>query len=187
MLEGRKAGAASRRQPFEALLKNRLARGAGAGMLCPTKRMMTPAACVGFGALRGAVDNFSDRPQSRRTAEQRGGVDRQAQGRVSPPARQGQEVGTGQERSRCFCLGRIGGHAGGRATFRISLCGWSHPQAKAPQARQRRRCAVGTPARQSERQHGPGRPGHRRGFGRSPECRSRFVSRSRRCQARRGR
>ncbi len=119
--------------------KNRLAVGAGADMLCPTKRMITPAACVDLGALRGAVDNISDRPQSRRTAEQRGGVDRQAQGRLSPSARQGQEGGTGKERSRGFCLGRIGSLAGRRATFRISFCGWSHSQAKASPSWQGRR------------------------------------------------
>ena len=50
----------------------------------PNETNVTPAACVGSGALRGAVDNFSDRPQWRRTAEQRGGVDRQAQGRLLP-------------------------------------------------------------------------------------------------------
>ena len=99
-------------RPRRAGQKNRLAQGACAGMLCPTKRMMKPAACVGLGALRGSVDNFSDRPQSRRTAEKRGGVDRQAQGRVTPSARQGQEGGAGDKRSRCFCFGRIGGSAG---------------------------------------------------------------------------
>jgi hypothetical protein len=92
--------------------KNRLAQGACAGMLCLTKRMIKPAARVGLGALRGSVDNISDRPQPRRTAEKRGGVDRQAQGRVTPPARQGQESGAGFERSRSFCFGRIGGSVG---------------------------------------------------------------------------
>lgn len=98
--------------PWPEVQKNRLAQMACADMLWSTKRMMKPAACVDFGALRGSVDNFSDRPQSRRTAEKRGGVDGQAQGRVSPPARQGQEDGTGSIRSRCFCFGRIGGSAG---------------------------------------------------------------------------
>ena len=86
-----------------------------------------------------------------------------------------------------LCLGRIGGHAGGRATFRISLCGWSHPQAQASSARQGRCCATGTSARQSERQHRHCRPGRSHVASRSSECHARFVSRSRRWQAWRGR